>query len=180
MNHSTYRIRDCVSTQPEGSQGFTLIELTVSIVILGVLAAIAIPKLTDLSRAARIASLEGVAGAMRTAIVLVQSQARVQGIAPVATNPGAGQSEFIIDTNLGRAEVMFNNLCPESIAEMGDGLTMFDYLDIGNLETDIDNRYTRVGYDIRGAGGPTSEGCYVIYDSFATPNCTVTLVTEDC
>jgi prepilin-type N-terminal cleavage/methylation domain-containing protein len=45
-------------------KGFTLIELVLIIVILGVLAIIAIPKFVDISAEANAASLKGVAGGM--------------------------------------------------------------------------------------------------------------------
>jgi MSHA pilin protein MshA len=51
----------------ENSKGFTLIELVVVIVILGILAAVALPKFVDLSGEARTASAAGIAGAISSA-----------------------------------------------------------------------------------------------------------------
>jgi prepilin-type N-terminal cleavage/methylation domain-containing protein len=49
-------------------KGFTLIELVMVIVILGVLSAFVLPRFSDLSRESRIATLEGLSGALSGAL----------------------------------------------------------------------------------------------------------------
>jgi MSHA pilin protein MshA len=48
-------------------KGFTLIELVIVIVILGLLAATALPRFSNLTQSARVAALNGVAGSLRGA-----------------------------------------------------------------------------------------------------------------
>lgn len=55
-------------------QGFTFIELVIVIILLGLLAAAALPRLLDVTDDAEIASLEGVAGGFSTAVSIAHAQ----------------------------------------------------------------------------------------------------------
>jgi len=70
---------------PQG--GFTLIELVVVIVILGILAAFAIPRFVNISTQARESAVRGLAGSLRSASALAHGLALAQG-----KNAASGQS----------------------------------------------------------------------------------------
>jgi MSHA pilin protein MshA len=63
-------------------QGFTLIELVMVIVILGVLTATALPKFVSLQKDAKITSLKGMKASLQTAAQIGHAKAQVSGVSP--------------------------------------------------------------------------------------------------
>ena len=61
--------------QIRSQRGFTLIELVIVIVILGIIASIALPKYEDMRENARSAAIKGQLGAIRAAIAIQYAKA---------------------------------------------------------------------------------------------------------
>lgn len=82
---------------PTGSAGFTLIELVIVIILLGLLAAAALPRLLNATDNAEIATLEGVAGGFSTAVSIAHAQWAADGNSPGAITSGGGKVLINLD-----------------------------------------------------------------------------------
>jgi MSHA pilin protein MshB len=77
-----------VRSNKTSQHGFTLVELIVVIIILGILAAVALPKFMNVTGKAQIAAVEGAAGGLGSGISLYHAQWIADGNTAAATPTG--------------------------------------------------------------------------------------------
>ncbi|MGR5127935.1 type II secretion system protein [Photobacterium swingsii] len=104
------------------NKGFTLIELVVVIVILGILAVTAAPRFLNVQRDARIAALNGFKGAFYAADGIVMSKAMTAGIENAMYDTEIPNTGIYV-----RQGVMSLNAKNIAAAMDIDGFTLVDY-----------------------------------------------------
>ena len=128
MRALTIETRFLRHTAPKNHRGFTLIELIIVIVILGILAATAMPKFIDMRREARIAALQGLMGAVRSALISAQTAFQLTTTYPDWVKNKAGQAinksptnvdDFPLDFNGRRTTVRLVGLSSSNLAPPG-------------------------------------------------------------
>jgi len=169
--------------------GFTLIELIIVIVILGIMAVTAAPKFLDLQGDAHKATLEGVKGSLNSSINTIYGKSIIKGITKTAAGAGVGHD---INKDGDFTDTTIDVLTAYGYPAVTNGI--INTLDIA-IGTDFNGAVIATQYVIsakgstapaaivagNGTSGETNDGCYVAYkDATSTVAPVITVNTDDC
>ncbi len=152
--------------------GFTLIELVVVIVILGILAVTAAPRFLNLQDDARNASLEGLKGAMAGATGIVYGRAAIDGV-EAEDDDTISVGGDTIETVFGYPKASENGIGKAVVGLSGDDS---DWSVVsGAAATDT------ISYTFKGQGSKNTTSCNVQYKMDSTvSNATPVITVTDC
>ncbi|MDO9166657.1 MAG: type II secretion system protein [Rhodoferax sp.] len=129
-------------------RGFTLIELVMVIVILGVLAAVAIPKFVDLKGDAQLAAMNGVAGAAASASAINYAGCSI------STAASAPAKCKVVNSCDSIKEAMSGSAWPTGYSTSGAGSTTNGTVTSCTLVLAGYTPTTAVTFDVIAAGNP--------------------------
>lgn len=161
-----------LATQKMNSQkGFTLIELVVVIVILGILAVTAAPKFINIQDDARTATLQAVKASMQSAAALVHSKSLIIGNEDKVSDGVTGEVKVVVngeDTSINYGYPLADYTTAITAVNSGD------WSDLLEIDADFKSKVIGGKYIVYPKEGTepsepiaTTDNCYVTYTQAA-------------
>lgn len=141
-------------------KGFTLIELIIVIVILGILAVTAAPRFIDIQKDARVETMQGIKAAIQGASQLVYAKAAIKGVQKQLSDD-VTISNAVVDVKYGYPDV-------SDFTSIADFQTFVD-IEGGKLEIEDETGDELIRIKFTGVTSTATGGCYVQYTNASAP-----------
>jgi MSHA pilin protein MshA len=157
-------------------RGFTLIELIIVIVILGILAVTAAPRFIDIQSDARIGTLNGVKAALQGASQLVYAKSAIAGVQNLDNDEALSE----VQVNGSTVQTKFGYPDADSLADVA-ALAAFVDLEDGDftiINAALDDDTMQIVFE----GELLTANCYVEYEGPTAANLspTITISGDGC